>query len=86
MKTSLSLDQLPIREVGSVVFSQSMAISRYAALPYRCDGGASCQNDQEAPFELVAGAADIALFTTDEAAKDDKMIMFLNEIPLETMT
>ncbi|KAF1324525.1 Glutathione s-transferase, partial [Globisporangium splendens] len=84
MKTSLPLGQLPILEVDGVVFSQSMAISRYAAKVvglYPADAVQALRVEMisETIVDMLDTVVDIKFRTSDEAAKAEKTTKFLTE-------
>uniref|UniRef100_K3WK10 Glutathione S-transferase n=1 Tax=Globisporangium ultimum (strain ATCC 200006 / CBS 805.95 / DAOM BR144) TaxID=431595 RepID=K3WK10_GLOUD len=84
MKVSLPLGQLPILEVDGVVFSQSMAISRYAAKVaglYPADAVQALRVEMisETLLELATTASTIIYLTKDEAVKAEKTTKLLNE-------
>lgn len=85
MKASLPLGQLPTLEVDGVVFSQSMAINRYAAKLaglYPQDATQALRVDMisETFIDLSDTVIDIKYFTKDEAVKAEKTAKLLTEV------
>lgn len=87
LKPSLPLGQVPVLQVDGVVFSQSMAIARYAAkisglYPQDPIQALSVDMVSETLVDLVEVITDIFFRTADESAKSDKAFKFFaGELP-----
>ncbi|KAF1324544.1 Glutathione s-transferase, partial [Globisporangium splendens] len=84
MKASLPLGQLPILEVDGVVFSQSMAIHRYAAKAaglYPADATQALRVDMisETFANMLETVWDAIFYALDEASKAEKTTKFMQE-------